>query len=251
MTRLTALLFASLLSPAAFAAGPSSASAPTFGQPLSCTADMRPSIFAVSKSEAVNAEPADLAWGLAAMKRIGFEASAPKGDQAVAYATVASSLARKGFIVAAKMARDEAARSTAAFRDSKFSASFEALVTVLTQPVAHASYPTSVRAEGESRGTSNPGVHSHGADLEDMSASLNEIIGRAEKSKQAMGKTYEKPAVRFYLLAQGFRDPIALKAAEAQVCHEKLDAETVRKLNISARFMAMPTRLEARSEASQ
>lgn len=249
MTRFSALLFASLLSAAAHAVAPA---APIFGQPLACKPGMQTSVLAASKGfPDFVASAADLTWTLDAMKRIGYEAQPPKAEQARAAATTAAALAHQGYLVAAKMAKDEATSNVAGFRASPFSASFEALLTVLTQPVSHASYPTSVRADGETREASSGRGHSHGADLEDMSALLKEVISRAETSKQAMGKTYANPSVRFYLLAHGFRDPVALQVATAQVCAEKLDEETVRKLNVSARFMAMPTSSEASTGAAK
>ncbi|MEJ6002682.1 hypothetical protein [Paucibacter soli] len=246
MKHASALLLASLLSSVAFAAE----RAPPgrqFGGALQCAgANQTSTLLAAKSSSGFAPKVEDLTWALDSMNRVGYPASAPKAGPALEAATVASSLLRGGNLVAAKMARDEAGTKISDFDASQFAKSLEALLTILTQPVPHASYPTSVRAEGEHRVASS--THSHGADLEDMSASLAEIVGRAATSQKAMGDAYSKPAVRFYLLAHGFRDAIALESATAQVCAVKLNESTRRRLDVSARFMAMPSRTEVTQE---
>jgi len=111
----------------------------------------------------------------------------------------------------------------------------------------HASYPTAVRAHGEERSSAS-GDHTHGVDLESASSALNEIIGRSAVARRALGPDYSKPPVRYYMLAHAFRDPIALQVASRQVCDLKLPQPTVEKMNVSAKFMAMPFRSEAAAQ---
>ena len=81
--------------------------------------------------------------------------------------------------------------------------------------------------------------------LEAMSVRLvMEVISRAHASKQALGDAYARPEIRFYLLAHGFRDPVALEVAGAEICATTPTQELVNKLDISSRFMAMPFRAE-------
>ena len=57
-----------------------------------------------------------------------------------------------------------------------------------------------------------------------------------------MGDEYKKPQVRMYLLSHGFQDDIALEVATHAICGLKLPGETIAKLDVSARFMAMPAK---------
>lgn len=235
------LLTASLLSLAACAAGAAGPKAPAFGQPLSCGAGSTSIHQVALKTPGFTATEADGAWAVDAMTKVGYAAALPKGAAERASALRASALAHRGFIVAAKMANDEAVASVAGYKNERFASNFESLLTVMTQPVRHASYPSAVRAAGENWPADADHSHTHGVDMEAASASLAEISQRTGSAIQALGKSYEKPAVRFYVLANGFRDPIALEAARAAVCALKLDAATVKKLDVSARFMAMPS----------
>ena len=55
--------------------------------------------------------------------------------------------------------------------------------------------------------------------------------------------------MRFYMLANGFRDPIAYAAASSQVCAMKLTAEETNKVDVTARLMAMPFKREFKEGA--
>lgn len=180
---------------------------------------------------------ADSAWAVDAARRIGYPVTLPTAAQARASALRTSALLRSGHIVAAKMANDEGLKIAGY---ASFGSGMESLMTVLTQPVAHASYPTSVRAEGEARDESQPHDHTFGVDMEASSASLRKVIVRAQVAKRAMGEDYAKPSVRYYLLAHGFRDEVALPVATAQICALRLSKDAIAKLDTSARFMAMP-----------
>lgn len=241
--RSAALLAASLLLTAAASAEAAEPRSP-FGAPLVCPTSAPASVLAVSqKTPGFKAGEADLGWALESMARIGYSAKPPAAGAARDAAIRASALLRRGNLVAAKMANDEAQKEVAGYGVGQFASSFESLLTVLTQPVRHASYPESVRAEGEKWPADADHRHTHGVDIEQSSASLMEVISRAATAQKALGDAYRKPAVRYYILASGFRDDIALQAAAAYVCAEKLDAATKSKLNISARFMAMPSQV--------
>lgn len=211
-----------------------------FGAPLQCVDVGTGSMLSVAKADPTfHADPSNESWVAKEMARVGFGASMPKQAEARQAAVTAASLLRGGNLVASMMANDEASRTLPAYKAAPFSANFESLLTILTQPVLHASYPSSVLAEGEvGAGRS---AHSHGVDLERSSASLLEVIRRAQMSKKAMGKDYETVAVRYYLLASGFHDALALKAATGAVCALHLTDEVRTKLDVSARFMAMPS----------
>lgn len=241
--RITTLLAASLLLVAAVSAAVAGPVSP-FGAPLACPASGPTSVLAVAqKTPGFAASESDLAWALKSMDRIGYSAKPPASGAARDAAMLSAALLRRGNLVAAKMANDEAQKDVAGYKSSQFASSFESLLTVLTQPVQHASYPESVRAEGEKWPADADHSRTHGVDLEQSSASLAEVITRAAAAQKALGDYYRKPAVRYYILANGFRDDIALTAAAAAVCAEKLNAATQSKLNISARFMAMPSQV--------
>lgn len=217
--------------------------APKFGRPLEC--DKTGASDVVLGAAGAAGTAADLDWALRTMASIGYPGMAPAGVADRDRARRVAALLRSGKLVAAKMGNDEARAASSSF-GKQFGASFDALLTVLTQPVVHASYPTSVTAEGEQRGSK--GQHTHGVDLEAASSSLSEVIARAQTSKKLLGRIYDKPAVRFYLLANGFRDDVALAAAGRGVCQLGLDRATVDRLNVSARYMAMPGRSEGDSK---
>lgn len=233
MTVLRTVISAAALAIPAIAAG-AGASAPTFGKPLQCAAKdaMPASILAAAPAGTTE----DLDWALQAMQRIGYPVKAPNSALDRDHARQAAGLLRTGHLVAAKMAHEESTRSKG-YTD--FGAGFAALLTIVTQPVTHASYPSEIRADGESR--AGKGAHTHGVDLESSSLSLSEVILRAEASKKALGTSYTKPAVRYYVLAQGFRDDLALAAASRGVCDLKLEPAVIAKLDITARFMAAPS----------
>lgn len=219
-----------------------------FGAPIKCVAGASGSVFAAAEAMHVVVDPASESWVGNEMKRVGFGAELPKESAAHSAAMRVSTLLKRGNIVAAMMANEEASRTHPAYKSSQFAPNFESLLTILTQPVLHASYPSSVRAEGEE--SARPGPHSHGVDMERTSASLLEVIRRAQMSKSALGKSYETPAVRYYVLGTGFRDAIALRAATGAVCALGLSESVLAKLDVSARFMAMPAAVSAAPVAS-
>lgn len=215
---------------------------PKFGLPLDCTINRRESTAAIAQARFTASEAAAaLGWAEVELRRVGYASPRPS-DASAGYI---AALARSGRLVAAKIANDDLVSASKGYAHSAWAIGIEAFLTIQTQPVNHASYPTSVRAEGEQ--PEQVGAHQHGysVDLEETSAALREIIGRAALSKRALGSVYSRPAVRYYLLAQGFRDEVALEASAARVCRLKLPAADVNKLDISARMMAMPTRSEA------
>lgn len=217
-----------------------------FGQPLNCVlVSPTDASLLTSKGRGFELDQADGSWATTSLKRIGYPAPLPAAGAIRDAALSAAGLLRRGNIVAAKMANDEAVSKVPGYKAAPFAASFETLLTISTQPVSHATYPEAVRAEGEDR---EPGSHgdTHGVDMERASASLTEIIKRAGVSKKAMGADYGLPAVRNYLLAQGFHDAAALRAARAAVCAADLPEATRAKLDISARFMAMPSQQRPR-----
>lgn len=234
-----------------FAAAPSASSpdSSSFGGALQCGVSATSSVLKAK----VGRKADDADWVQQTLAHIGYPAALPAQAGARDAALQGAALLRTGHIVAAKMLNDEAARSLTSFGKSAFSTNFEVLLTVLTQPVDHASYPSEVRAEGEQRKTPTPAQaqHSHGVDLEESSAALHEIIRRVSVSQHAMGSTYDRPAVRYYLLANGFHDEVALSAAGAGVCALKLDEANMNKLNVSARFMAMPSELSPKGSVQQ
>lgn len=213
-----------------------------FGVRLDCSVKRRDSTAAIAQAKYSPAEvAAALSWAEVELRRVGYEAARPK-DAGAGYI---AALARSGNLVAAKMANDDLVHSSKTYGTSPWASSIEAFLTIQTQPVNHASYPTAVKAEGEAPEPAGAHHHGYGVDLEDTSAALREIIGRAALAKRALGPTFGKVAVRYYQLAQGFRDEIALEASAARVCQLKLPAGEQHKVDISARMMAMPTRAEA------
>jgi hypothetical protein len=210
-----------------------------FGRPLACGSAPSSATLLTTEARGFATSAADAAWVADWMKQVGYPAVVPPSGDLREAALSAAGLLQRGHVVAAKMAQDEAIATVPGYRASPFSRSFEALLTIVTQPVQHASYPESVRAEGETRGGEH-GTHTHGVDLEQSAASLGQIIARAEVAKRAMGEHYRNPSIRSYLLAHAFGDDVALKAATAAVCTMKLGDGVKTKLDTAARFMAMP-----------
>jgi hypothetical protein len=213
----------------------------SFGTPLTCPVALSKTAaptLALINSPSFVVKPTAETWVGVAMKRAGFPAPLPTQGAARDIALRASTLLMNGNIVAAKMANDEAIATIPTYKRAAFSSSFESFLTASTQPVMHASYPSLVHAEGEV--DAPRGTNTFGVDLERTSASLLEVIRRAGVSKHAMGPAYDQPAVRFYLLAHGFRDEVALQSATTSVCALGLSDAVRTKLDVSARFMAMP-----------
>lgn len=247
MSRIAAAMcFAASAATLAQPSPPQLVPAPAFGQPLSC--GKGPALtFLGSRGLAGTPTSADATWAIAEMTRIGYPAALPADADAARAAAAVSGLLRRGSLVGAKMANDEARRQYPAFAASKFTQNFENLLTVLTQPVGHATYPEAVRADGERR-PAGAHRHTHGVDLEDSSAALNEIIQRSAITAKALGPLYKRRAVLDYMLAQGFRDAIALPVAISSVCGDGLSAGDMKKVDISARFMAMPSKSSRNQE---
>lgn len=236
------ILVSALLAAAGALAAPASApvafSPLDFGQALACD-KVRPGDASILTTKIpVTPAESDLVWVKSAFESVGFPAPLPESATSREAAMLVSALLHAGYIVSARMAHDEASRGLPLYGRSQFASSFGALLmfSMTRQP----SYPRSVRAEGQQR---DEAVHSntHGAELEQASASLTELIRRTHSAKTAVGdREYAKPPVRYYILAQGFRDRIALRAATAQVCALGLSAEAASNLNASARDLAMP-----------
>lgn len=206
-----------------------------FGLPLSCPADLLSASAAMSaslKSRGIRPTGFHVAMARSEMASSGFSAPAPTDASGVAAAAQASWLMLNGRVVAAKLIND-ASMKLPTYK--KFGAAMEMHLTVLTQPVNHASTPEE-NSQGDHAG------HGHGAELDEASNALREVIGRAVISAQAMGDEYKKPQVRMYLLSHGFQDDIALEVATHAICGLKLPGETIAKLDVSARFMAMPAK---------
>lgn len=205
-----------------------------FGSPLSCPAAPLGQADAVlSAMSQVGAKPTrlNIAQARASMATSGNAVSAPARPEATAArATQVSWLILGGHVVAAKMLNDVSADLPGY---SAFGAAVEAHLTAVTQPVQS---NDNLAAElGAAKEAPAPG------DLMAASASLNEVIQRASTARVAMGALYREPAVRFYLLSQGFRDTVGALASRHGVCALKLSPGEVDKLNVSARYMAMPS----------
>lgn len=166
----------------------------------------------------------------------GIKSTAPAGAQAAQLAAQASWLALNGHVVAAKVIND-ASMKVPGYRG--FGEAMEMHLTVLTQPVNHAMDEVSAaNHEDEHAGHG----HDHSGGIEEASAALNEIIERVSFASKAMGDHYKRPAVRLYLLGHGFQDSIAIDVTTHQVCALALNPATIEKLNVSARYMAMPAK---------
>lgn len=214
-----------------------------FGRPLSCPGKLLATPDAMSaalKARGIRPTGFHVAMARSEMATSGFGAKAPTEPAALAAASQASWLMLNGRVVAAKLIND-ASMKLPTYKD--FGAAMEMHLTVLTQPISHESTPEESSA-GDHAG------HGHGAVLDDASDALREVIGRAVISAQAMGNEYKKPQVRMYLLSHGFHDDIALDVASHGVCLLKLPAETISKLDVSARFMAMPAKPSSQNQSS-
>lgn len=221
-----------------------SAAEAAFGAPLKCVPDASSSVHKVArKLNGFAPSDADTKWALATMAQMGYPSKPLPTGLAREAGMRTAALLRRGNLVAAKMANDEASGSVPGYGNSQFAVNFELLLTIATQPVLHATYPGSVRAKGEAWPADARHEHTHGVDVEQTSASLAEIINRASVARKGLGELYNLPVVRYYLLASGFRDDVALKASGAGVCELELSAGALEKLNVAARFMAMPSRV--------
>jgi hypothetical protein len=216
-----------------------------FGKPLLCPAQKQvsadPGSALTAAMDAIQAQPtpADLKWALEMVESSGYPAHTPATADARGAAQRASWLAKNGFLVAANMAHEHSVLTIDSYKRSEFASSFRNFINASTQPVHHASYPSSVLAKGE-KPNNGKGDHTHGFDLEQASLALDEIIKRVAVTKQALKDEYKRAPVRHYMLAQGFRDPVALQAATDMVCGLNMDADKLTRFNVSARYMAMP-----------
>ena len=229
--------------------------AATFGSPLQCPSDTKEiSIFDIAVRNHGLTAPKDTGtWVLKTMESMGLRGKLPTKKGARNLALQASALLKSGHIVAAKMAADEAVAKSADYRQSSFANTFEAFLTASTQLTGHPNSFQDAPQNGAEGDIKRPSVNikalsKRPQDLDAAVASLSEIISRADAAKRLLGATFEMPSVRFYVLAQGFRDAIALDAASRQVCSLKFDDALIRKLNISARYMAMPSKFRSVDE---
>lgn len=208
-----------------------------FGKPLICANSRSRAKSAMATAlRAVGAKPTseDLAWAFAVMRSAGFPSVPLIDDEAFEAAKITSWLARRGNIVAAKMHNDQASEISGY---KGFSRSMESFLTVISQPLMHGN------DDGMAIEVGNKSPRQGRAEAQDIdvaSRGLTEIIHRAHTARLAVGDLYEKPVVRFYLLAQGFQDDVAVLASGSAICALKLGASELSKLNVSARYMAMP-----------
>ncbi|WP_137921295.1 hypothetical protein [Hydrogenophaga sp. 2FB] len=215
-----------------------------FGKALVCPSPTLPTLQAADAVLAsAGARPNGLSYAQAReqMAVTGFRFIGPVEKESLRRATQASWLMIRGHVVAAKLVNDSAMRMPGY---QKFGQALESHMTILTQPIPH-------EISEEESGHGNAHDHGHSKEIEEASAALTTLIGRAETSRQAMGMHYSKPAVRLYLLAHGFQDDIAVKIASHSVCALNLDKATLEKLNVSARYMAMPEHAFAPNQPSR
>lgn len=209
------------------------------GAALSCPAKLLGTDVATTKAlrdRGISATGVHTALVRRDMAVTGIKSQAPSGEQAAQRAAQASWLALNGHVVAAKVIND-ASMKVPGYRG--FGEAMEMHLTVLTQPVNHAiDEASAANHEDEHAGHG----HDHSGGIAEASAALNEIIGRAAFASKAMGAHYQRPAVRLYLLGHGFHDSIAIEVTTDQVCALGLAADVIEKLNVSARFMAMPAK---------
>lgn len=213
-----------------------------FGRPLTCAAQpLEPEPAFANALSMVSAKPevADLSWALNAMRTAGFPAGAILDEKALKSAEITSWLAKRGNIVSAKAFNDLSSKVPGY---AGYSQSMESFLTVMTQPVNHG---TDIDPAARNLDRSNTGT------LDRTSNRLAEIINRAKTVSKAMGAHYRMPQIRLYLLAHGFKDEVGVLALSHAVCGLNLDKESVEKLNVSARYMAMPIRPETPRTSAQ
>jgi len=202
-----------------------------FGRPLQCASPvLAPGPAFSNAMEKVEAKPVmlDLYWALNAMRVSGFPTEALTAERAIQAAQTTSWLAKRGNIVSAK-AHNDLVTSVPGYKG--FATSMESFLTVMVQPVDHG---TDQDHEDHNHGAAGSG------DIDRTSNRLTEVIHRTKTVRKAMGAHYDKPAVRLYLLSHGFKDDVGVLALSHAVCALNLDLESTDKLNVSARFMAMP-----------
>lgn len=189
----------------AFAAVPPGVS---FGGPLHCPMPSRAVTVYVATAVAMQGMQGNLQdrrFLQELMAEMHLTAPWPEGS-AAAIADLAAAQVRSGNIVAAKMLHDGARAAVAAYRDAQFADAFQNTLTFLTAPVMH---------------TGGPGAQEHrdgSGSLDAASKGLHEILRDVGLAQRALGERYREPAVRYYILATAFRDPVALKAATNLVC---------------------------------
>lgn len=185
---------------------------------------------------------------VAFMRTAGTPTVIPAADRHKQAVAKISRILQGGSFVGAKMALDEAAADVAGFKSTAFANDFEWFLRAMSQPVPHASYPTSVRAEGETwvkpAGDEADPDHTHGFDLEQASSSLYEINKRLLVSQRALNEHFKHRQVLDYLLGYGFADPLAVRIASSRLCNSraqlKLTSDDLKRIDVAARFMAMP-----------
>jgi len=215
------------------------------GGPLVCPATPLSTLAAADAlftQRAIRPSGVHIALARTEMASSGFSAQAPKAQESLARAAQASWLLTRGYVVATKLIND-ASMGLPGYKP--FGSAMEMHLTVLTQPVNHQEAPEDKAPGAQGSASKADHGHSHGSEdkdsgIEEASAALNEIIRRVSVTAKALGEDYKKPAVRMYILAHGFRDDFALPIATHGVCSLNLSPEVINKINVSARFMAMP-----------
>lgn len=220
---------------------------PSFGDPLNCSGVKNPAnITEFLKSEKIVGNEADLAWALNLSKDSGRNFAYPTDQSTRKLAATAARLLRGGNIIAAKIANDAFTLSNLDYKKSEFAPTFEYLMTVLTQPVLHGASSESLQ-HSESGFSGKEKVSQKDSVSDNANDSLVEVVKRSDVTRKALGKTYEYPSVRFYLLSHGFKDPIAMKFTADLVCGLNFDQSVVAQINSSAKFMARATVADKRS----
>ncbi|MCZ8255018.1 MAG: hypothetical protein O9327_05060 [Polaromonas sp.] len=221
-------------------------------KPLQCPSGgkVEPILLAPEASASASKAPAGLVEVgrlIAFMRTAGVNTTIPAAPAHKEAVAKISRILQGGSFVGSKMALDEAVATIPGFKATEFATDFEWFLRAMSQPVPHASYPTSVRAEGETwvkpPSESDDG-HTHGFDLEQASSSLNEINRRLLVANRALKDQIGERAVLDYLLGYGFNDGLAVRVASSRLCHlgrsKKWSADVMQRIDVAARFMAMP-----------
>lgn len=136
-------------------------------------------------------------------------------------------LVHRGFVVAARMVHDDS-MAQPDYKDAAVSGSLKSYLSILITPTQDGAADPHGPHEGH---------EAHGDDMTGVNEALLEVHRRIGTVKGGLGKVYEIPAVRYYLLGHAFRDDVAVRAGAKLVCGSALTPGQLKAIGAAADFV--------------
>lgn len=222
---------------AAFADQAASASAADAANTtISCSASsaisMRQAVLDVMTSQKVPYGRKDYDGFSATLKQSGLPATA-EGLSPVSRASVEaeSALAARSFIISAKMLHDESMKSPD-YKSTPFSRSIARYLATSVEVVQDG---------GDAQLSADPAVaskaHGREAGLAEVSNALADVWKRVGAVKAGLGGLYTAPEIRYFILGNAFRDPVAIQSAERLICAKHLTTSQIKAVELGGDFV--------------